>query len=74
MTTSITLASLVNRYDFKLGGRPWDDIDASAQGVQANTNIASELLFENHFTSSWKEGPHIQFRQREVQGGIECTR
>lgn len=57
MIISISLANLVNKYDFRLG-------KASTRDGRADTDTSNELHFQNHFHSTWKEGPYVQFRER----------
>ena len=64
MVISISLASLINRYDFRLGGRPTGEAKVSTNDERVDTDTGSELYFQNHFHSCWKAGPFIQFRDR----------
>ena len=65
MVTSVSLANLLNVYDFKLANVPRNGLGgrhvASAHGDERE---GAELQFEDHFISSWKEGPYLQFRRR----------
>ena len=64
MIISVSLACLINRYDFRLGGRPTGEAGVSTYDERADTKVGSELYFQNHFHSCWKEGSFIQFRDR----------
>ena len=64
MITSVGLANLLNKFDFKLRVEPSRGSDKSMIEYGKESFDSSELHFENHFTSSWKEGPFIQFRER----------
>ena len=64
MVISISLASLINRYDFRLEGRPTGEAKVSTNDERVDTDRGSELYFQNHFHSCWKAGPFIQFRDR----------
>ena len=69
MIISVSLANLLNRYDFRLGGEPRRCGGGPEEGnlikeSKEGSETSQQLNFENHFTSSWKEGPFIQFKER----------
>ena len=66
MILSISLANLVNRYDFKLATEPFGATGVAESRRWPNGNGGSELRYESHFTASWKEGPYLHFKKRTV--------
>ena len=63
MIISVSLANLINKYDFRLEAKAGDAAEVGAH-ERADREIGAELQFQNHFHSCWKEGPYIQFRER----------
>ena len=64
MIICISLANLINMYDFRLGDGPTGDAKVRMRDEPAGIDTNAELHFQNHFHSCWKEGPYIQFRER----------
>jgi len=65
MVTSVSLANLLNEYDFKLANVPRSELGGRhIARAQDDGREGAELQFEDHFITTWKEGPHLQFRRR----------
>ena len=65
MIISISLANLINKYDFRLGDKAAGAAEVGTRTHErADTDTGTELHFQTHFHSCWKEGPYIQFRER----------
>ena len=64
MIISISLANLINKYDFRLGSKLGGAAQVGRHKRADRGGTGAELHFESHFHSGWKDGPYIQFRER----------
>ena len=64
MILSISLANLVNKFDFELATEPFGAKGTDASDHWLDNKDGGELQYESHFTASWKQGPFLHFRKR----------